>query len=126
MNRLPIPILIIIGAVAVLLLMIIWIPDPDEEREFPSQEALFRELLARIDADGDGRIGRFEYERYANRRNAFNQVDQDLDGYIDWKELRYAVANLDPGYKFTPDQEAAVDGLEGVGHQGRDPVSTVP
>ncbi len=65
-------------------------------RLFPVDQQIFQELIARIDADGDGLISRDEYSRYSDRMDVFDQVDSDGDLRLGQAELEQAIFLLDP------------------------------
>lgn len=67
-------------------------------RLFPEGEALFRELMARVDDDRDGTVSQAEYERYSAGREDFEDQDLDGDGRLGWEEVARAVLGTDPGY----------------------------
>ncbi len=78
-------------------------PDPPRQaRTFPSQDELVAEALARVDRDGDGRLGVEEYERVGNGRDLFVNVDRNGDRQIDVQELGRALRTINPGYRNRP------------------------
>lgn len=82
-------------------------PPPPVERMFPDQQAVIAELVARVDADGDGALSPEEYTRYDNGRDAFIDVDRDGDQRLDPAEIGRALRHTDPGYYNNPTFNAA-------------------
>ncbi len=63
-----------------------------------SAEAVAATLIARLDADGDGRLSRTEHQRYAAPEPSFDELDRDGDGQLNRTELLLAIASNDPGF----------------------------
>ncbi len=74
-----------------------------EGRIYASEEQVLAELMARVDQDGDQRISRHEYRAVENRREPFQVLDADGDGYGSLQELERAVFELNPGFADMPD-----------------------
>lgn len=80
------------------------------DRQHPEDLALARDLVARVDDDGDGRISLAEYERYGNGRDPFLLMDPDGDGFAEPDDVLQAIRTRDPGWAHPPPAQGAPAG----------------
>lgn len=62
----------------------------------PDEDGVYRELMARIDTDHDGRISRQEWEANGGRKSVFDAYDFNHDGFLDLAEFKAMFVEVDP------------------------------
>jgi hypothetical protein len=68
---------------------------PAAEGRYASRQQVFTELLAEIDADGNGRVEAAEYQRF-DPQGSFELYDTNGDGAWSLGELEAALMDADP------------------------------
>lgn len=70
-----------------------WLSRP---RAMPPREAVYGELMARLDADHDGRISLAEWQAAGRRPELFTAADANRDGMLDVAEFEVLFVATDP------------------------------
>jgi hypothetical protein len=62
----------------------------------PTTEAVFAEIIARVDKDHDGRISPAEWQAYGGSKEVFEAYDFNADGSLDVSEFQAMFYSMDP------------------------------
>lgn len=62
----------------------------------PTDDAVFAEIIARVDTDHDGLISASEWTAYGGNADVFNAYDFNGDGYLDVHEFEALFTSVDP------------------------------